>query len=144
MLPPGTPERKGGVERTIGYLETSFLPLRGFVDLADLRGQHDRWAEEVAYGRRPRRLAGTVEGALAVERGFLRALPGSLPDVSRRTEARVSTDGFVRVGNVERSVPPQLAGRRVGVRVSPEEVVACSSPSSPPATSGVRGCPGHP
>jgi hypothetical protein len=36
------------VERTIGYLETSFLPLRGFADLADLQGQHDRWAEEVA------------------------------------------------------------------------------------------------
>jgi hypothetical protein len=30
------PQSKGQVERTIGYLETSFLPLRAFCSLEDL------------------------------------------------------------------------------------------------------------
>ena len=32
-------------------------------------------------------------------------------------------DGFVRVGGVDYSVPPGLAGRRVAVRTSPREIV---------------------
>ena len=45
---PGAPQVKGGAERTIGYLETSFLPLRTFGSLADLQDQHDAWTAEVA------------------------------------------------------------------------------------------------
>jgi transposase len=41
VLEPGRPESKGQVERTNGYLETSFLPLRRFQDLADLQAQSD-------------------------------------------------------------------------------------------------------
>ncbi len=36
---------------------------------------------------------------------------------------RASRDGFVRVAGVDYSVPPHLAGRRLGVRLSPTEVV---------------------
>ena len=31
------------VERAIGYLETSFVPLRSAADLADLQAQADAW-----------------------------------------------------------------------------------------------------
>src|SRR5690606_26442400 len=51
VLPAYTPQSKGSVERTNGYLETSFLPLRSFEDLTDLQHQHDAWAEEVAWRR---------------------------------------------------------------------------------------------
>ncbi len=73
--------------------------------------------------RHHRRVGAKVADALAVERVHLRTLPPVLPDVDRRTEVRVTKDGFVRVGDVDYSVPPGLSGRRLGVRVSLQEVV---------------------
>lgn len=55
VLRPRRPTSKGQVERTIGYLETSFLPLRSFADLADLQTQHDACAATVAHRRSLRR-----------------------------------------------------------------------------------------
>jgi transposase len=123
VLDPGKPESKGQGERTNGYLETSFLPLRSFTDLEDLQSQQDAWATDVAFRRHHRRVGGRVGDALAAERRYLHALPDPLPDVDRRTEVRVQKDGFVRVGDVDYSVPPGLARRRVQVRISPWEVV---------------------
>jgi transposase len=123
VLEPGRPQSKGQVERTNGYLETSFLPLRSFGDLGDLQSQSDAWAEQVAWCRHHRRVGGRVVDALAAERRFLRALPDPLPDVDVRTEVRVQRDGFVRVRDVDYSVPPGLAGRRVQIRLSPVAVV---------------------
>ncbi|MGH2572737.1 MAG: IS21 family transposase [Actinomycetota bacterium] len=123
VLEPARPESKGQVERTVEYLEGSFLPLRRFESLADLQSQSDAWTAEVAHRRHHRRVGAKVADALAVERGHLRPLPVVLPDVDRRTEVRVTKDGFVRVADVDYSVPPGLAGRRLQVRVSPTEVV---------------------
>jgi hypothetical protein len=114
------------VERAIGYLETSFLPLRSAGDLVDLQAQADAWTTEVADQRQVRRLGARVADALAVKRAALRRLPERWPDVDRRLEVRASRDGFVRVAGVDYSVPPRLAGRRLGVRLSLTEVtVAC-------------------
>jgi len=126
ILGPRKPESKGQVERTIGYLERSFLPLRRFDDLEDLQAQHDAWARQVAFARHHRRVGAKVADAWAVERGFLAALPDPLPDTDRRVEMRVTKDGFCRIGDVDYSVPPGLAGRRVQARVSTREVVIYS------------------
>jgi len=120
------PESKGQVERTIGYLETSFLPLRSFASIEDLQIQHDRWAHEVAFGRRHRRVGAIVADAWRVERGFLAPLPDPLPDVDRHSEVRVTKDGFCRIGDVDYSVPPGFSGRRLHTRTSPTEVVIFS------------------
>ncbi len=123
VLEPGKPESKGQVERTNGYLDRSFLPLREPHDLDDLQSQTDGWTTDVAYRRHHRRVGARVGEAWTAERRFLHALPDPLPDVDRRTEVRVQKDGFVRVGGVDYSVPPGLARRRVQVRVSPQEVI---------------------
>ncbi len=123
VLEPARPESKGQVERTVEYLEGSFLPLRHFESLADLQEQSDRWTAEVAHRRYHRRVGARVGDALAVERGHLRALPAVLPYVDRRTEVRATKDGFVRVADVDYSVPPGLSGRRLQVRLSLTEVV---------------------
>jgi transposase len=123
VLRPATPSSKGQVERTIRFLETSFVPLRTFASLTDLQDQHDLWAHEVAYARHHRRVGAIVGDAWKVERGWLRALPDPLPDVTRHTETRVAKDSFVRVGNVDYSVPPGLAGRRVQLQISLTRVV---------------------
>lgn len=122
VLRPRFPEGKGQDERTVAYLETSFLPLRRFNCLADLQHQHDAWATAVAFERHHRRVGAKVKDALRAERSYLRALPDPLPDVDRRSEARVMKDGFIRFGDVDYSVPPGLSGRRVQVTASLAEV----------------------
>jgi hypothetical protein len=107
----------------IGYLQTSFLPLRRFSSIEDLQRQHDTWARTVAFERRPRRLAGTVAEAWRVERGFLAALPTPRPSTDQHLEVRVTKDGFVRFGDVDYSVPPGLASRRVQLTASLRDVV---------------------
>jgi transposase len=124
VLRPRFPEGKGQDERMIGYLQTSFVPLRRFASLEDLQHQHDVWARTVAFERRPRRLAGTVAEAWRVERGFLAALPNPRPSTDQHLEVRVSKDGFVRFANVDYSVPPGHAGRRVQLHASLSDVVA--------------------
>jgi transposase len=121
VLRPRRPTSKGHAERTIGYLETSFGPLRTFDSLADLQTQHDAWAAEVAFGRRLRRTGTTVAGGWAVERGHLGALPDPLPDTDLHLEAR-ATKGWVRVLTADYSVPPAYADRHIGIRVSPTAV----------------------
>jgi transposase len=122
-LRPGDPQAKGQVERTNGYLDGSFLSLRSFTDIEDLQAQHDEWAGTVAFRRHHRRVGAVVADAWRVERGFLRALPDPTPDITRHTEVRIARDGFCRIGDVDYSVPPGLAGRRVQVRTSPTVVV---------------------
>jgi transposase len=122
-LRPGDPQAKGQVERTNGYLDRSFLPLRSFSDVGDLQAQHDDWAANIAYRRHHRRVGAVVADAWRVERGFLRALPDPAPDTTLHLEARITRDGFCRVGGVDYSVPPGLSGRRVQVRSSPTQIV---------------------
>lgn len=124
VLRPAFPQGKGFVERGIGYLHTSLVPdLSGPSDLADLQRRADAWAVRVADARRPRRLASCVADALAVERAALRPLPAVWPNVDRHLEVRATADGFVRVGDVDYSVPPRLAGRRLTVTLSLTEVI---------------------
>jgi transposase len=105
-LRPGDPQAKGQVERTNGYLDRSFLPLRSFKDIDDLQAQHDEWAQSVAYRRHHRRVGAIVADAWRVERGFLRALPEPAPDTTRHVEVRITRDGFCRLGDADYSVPP--------------------------------------
>jgi transposase len=121
-LRPGDPQAKGQVERTNGYLERSFLSLRSFADLGDLQAQHDDWAATVAFRRHHRRVGAIVHDAWRAERAFLHALPDPAPETAAKAEARISRDGFCRIGDVDYSVPPGLAGRRVQLTTTPTEV----------------------
>jgi hypothetical protein len=123
VLDPGKPESKGQVERMIGYFETSFLPLRSFGSLDDLQGQFDDWTIAKAFTRHHRRVGAREGDALNVERGFLQALPDPLPATDTHLEVRVSKDCFIRMGDVDYSVPPHVVGRKVGVRASSCELV---------------------
>jgi len=129
VLRPARPTSKGNVERTIGYAETSFLPLRDFTSLDDLQGQHDAWAAEFAFRRHIRRLGGTVAERFDAERTFLGPLPDPLPDTDIHLEARAGVDAFVRVLGADYSVPPAFVGRRVTIRVTPASVRLASEGS---------------
>lgn len=132
VLRPRRPTSKGHAERTIGYLETSFGPLRTFGSLDDLQGQHDTWSSEVAFARRLRRTGTTVAGGWAVEKGHLAALPDPVPDTDLHLEAR-AVKGWVRVLSADYSVPPAYAERHIGIRVTPS-AVHLASEGAPIAT----------
>lgn len=125
VLRPRHPESKGQVDRSIGYLETSFVPLRTAGDLRDLQTQADQWSATVADQRRLRWLDARVADALLVERASLRRLPERWPTLTGIL--RSASVGMGRaVAGVDYSVRPRLAGRHFGVRLSPTEVlVAC-------------------
>ncbi len=123
VLPPRKPTSKGVVERANGYLETSFLPLRSFEDLADLQAQHDAWAQTVAWQRVHRRVGTTPRVAHQTELAALAALPEVWPDTDAKLFPKVSRDCFVRVDGRDYSVPPAFARRSVTVSLSPCEVV---------------------
>ena len=112
----GRSNARSGISRRRSCLCVSFT------GLADLQAQHDDWAATKAYWRHRRRVGARVGDAWRVERGFLAPIPDPLPDTDRRTEVRVTKDGFCRIGDVDYSVPPGLSGRRVQARVSPTEV----------------------
>jgi transposase len=121
-LRPYFPQGKGFIERMNQFLQTSFLPLRSFTGIEDLQAQADQWAATVADRRWVRRIGAVVTDALAVERAALRPLPSRWPDTDQHLEVRASSDCFVRVGDVDYSVPPRFAGRRLAVRASADRV----------------------
>lgn len=111
----------------------------GEAPLDDLQTQFDSWTNEIAFARHHRRVGARVADALNIERSFLHALPDPAPHTDRHLEVRVSKDCFIRVADVDYSVPPQLVGRRVAVRMSSRELAVHldgkRSPVTPAATS---------
>ncbi len=132
ILEKERPESKGQVERTVGYLETSFVPLRSFESIEDLQDQHDTWARDKAHPRHHRRVGARVTDANNVERGFLHQLPDPLPDTDFRFETKATKDLFIRVFNCRLPIPPdfQADGCRSGRR-SPMSSSTSRDPRSP-------------
>jgi transposase len=119
---PADPEAKGIVERSHGYLETSFEPGRQFAGPLDFQDQLDRWYALRANVRFHRGLRARPIDRLAEEE--LRPLPEPLPDLDRRWVVRVPPQPYVRFDTADYSLDPTFVGRRVELRVSPTEVSA--------------------
>jgi transposase len=120
----GDPEAKGLIERANGYFETSFLPGRNFESVTDFNVQFTGWLR-----RANQRIHATTKRrpseAIFEDRGSMLAFPPVLPDPSLRFSVRLPRDHYVRVDTCDYSVNPRFVGRRVDVRVTLDEVVAC-------------------
>jgi transposase len=116
ILRPRDPESKGLVERANGFLETSFLPGRRFVSVADFDAQLVEWIGRA--NARPRR---ALDGAAPGDRvGADRAAMGALPPIEAATigwrhSVRLPRDHYVRLDSCDYSVHPQAVGHRVEV-----------------------------
>ena len=116
ILRPRDPESKGLVERANGYLETSFLPGRRFVSVADFDTQLCDWVARA--NTQPRRALG---GAAASDRiGADRAAMAALPPIDEATigwrhSVRLPRDHYVRLDSCDYSVHPSAVGHRVEV-----------------------------
>lgn len=122
LCAPRDPEAKGIVERSHGFLETSFEPARLFAGPLHFQLQLDRWSEERANVRFHRGIRARPIDRLAEER--LRPLPQVLPDLDRRIVLRVPPQPYARVDTVDYSLDPRFVGRRVELRVSQSELSA--------------------
>jgi transposase len=123
ILKARDPEAKGALERSHRFLRTSFESGRSFANELDYQAQLDAWCER-ANARTHRTLRCRPAERLAEERKRMRPLPAALPDTDRRFVIRVAQQPYMRVDTNDYSLDPQLAGRRVEVRVSQRDVLA--------------------
>jgi transposase len=128
VLAPGHPERKGVVERAIGYLETSFLPGRDFSGVDDFNTQLGDWLETRANVRVHSGLRCRPSERIDTDLAAMMPLPPVGPEVDWRRQLRLPADHWVRVDTNDYSVHPRAIGRRVEIRRTLDEViVTCGS-----------------
>lgn len=129
LAPPRDPETKGMVERTNGYLETSFLPGRNFTSPRDFNTQLEAWLPR-ANQRLVRSLApatGSGAGGRPVEvlerdLAGMTVLPPVAPVIGTRSRIRLGREYYVRVDTCDYSVDPRVIGRFVDISVTLERV----------------------
>jgi transposase len=121
LAPPRDPEYKGMVERANQYLETSFLPGRGFASPADFNGQLGDWLER-ANARTVRSIQGRPVDLLQTDYLSMLPLPPLDPPTGLNHRVRLGRDYYVRIDTVDYSVDPQAIGRFVDVTASPDTV----------------------
>jgi transposase len=111
---PADPEAKGLVERANGYLETSFLPGRGFSSPQDFNQQLGEWLVR-ANGRVHRTIDARPVDRWEADRAAMLSLPPVPPTVGWRRSLRLPRDHYVRLDANDYSVDPAVVGRRVEV-----------------------------
>lgn len=121
--PVRDPKKKGIVESGVKYVKRNFLPLREFLDLADLNRQALAWVMETAGNR----VHGTTgERPLThfaeVEKTFLRELPEAAPELVVWGKARVHGDCHVQFEKCRYSVPFRLVRKELWVRTGEDTV----------------------
>ncbi len=122
LAPPRDPEYKGMVERTNGYLETSFLPGRKFYSPQDFNEQLAGWLQQTANNRTVRSIRGRPVDLFETDYQAMLPLPAVDPPVGLSHRVRLGRDYYVRVDAVDYSVDPRMIGRFVDVTASPHEV----------------------
>lgn len=113
---------KGRVERAIRYLRTTFLPLRGRLDLETLNAEVDRWVVEIA-GARPWQedRARTVLSAFKQEAPHLRAVASPFPAHELVTVVAGKVP-YVRFDANRYSIPPERVRRTLSLAVEPHRL----------------------
>jgi transposase len=125
LAPPRDPEYKGMVERTNGYLETSFLPGRRFASPTDFNTQLGDWLA-TANTRTVRSIQGRPVDLLPTDYLSMVQLPPIGPQVGLQQRIRLGRDYYVRVDTVDYSVDPRCIGRFVEVTATAHAVtVSC-------------------
>ncbi len=109
---------KGKDERMVGYIKGNFfVRYRVFESWAHLNQLAEQWLREEA----DQRLQGTVKEIVGErfgrEQPALKALPKLRYDTSYFELRRVAFDGYVDVRGNRYSVPAELVGQRVAVRI---------------------------
>lgn len=115
--PPYWPRVKGKVERGVGYVKTSFLTGRTFVDVTDLNNQLDSWLDTVANLRVHGTTGEPPAERYTREQAQLRAAAVIPAYDTRPIELRqVASDCHIRYQGTAYSLPPMAVGKTVMIR----------------------------
>jgi transposase len=119
---PGTPQHKGKVENSVGYVKENALKARVFDSLAAQNQYLAYWESNVA----DRRIHGTtkrqVAQLFAEEQKHLLPLPASIFPVFQEAPRSVHRDSYVEVAKAYYAVPPEYIGEKLWVRWDTREV----------------------
>ena len=111
---PYRPRTKGKVERTVGYVRTSFLNGRTFAGLDDLNGQGRQWLGSVANVR----VHGTTQARPCdrlLEETLIPIAGLNAYQVAHSDVRTVGAEALVRFEKSDYSVPARFVGTRVSV-----------------------------
>jgi transposase len=107
---PYRAKTKGKVERTIGFLRTSFFPGRTLVDVDDAQRQLDEWLAE-ANQRVHRTHGEVVDVRFTREAPLLSPLRTAMAIISRTDQRIVDAEGLVSYGRNHYEIPSGYRGR---------------------------------
>ena len=115
---------KGKDERMVGYVKGNFfVRYRCFESWAHLNQMAEKWLAEEA----DQRVQGTVKEVVAErfkrERPALKGMPPVRYDTSYFELRRVAWDGYIEVRGNRYSVPAELVGQRVAVRIGLDDTL---------------------
>jgi transposase len=111
---PADPEAKGLVERLHDYLETSFLPGRGFTSPGDFNAQLQQFLAR-ANTRHHRVLGCRPADRIDADRAAMLTLPPVPPATGWRSSTRLPRDHYIRLDSNDYSVHPSVIGRRIEI-----------------------------
>jgi transposase len=116
---PARAQTKGKDERMVGYIKHHFfVRYRDFESWAHLNQLAEQWLREEADLRRHGTVHEIVAARFAREASALRPLPARRYDTAYHEMRQVSWDAYIDVRGRRYSVPAQLAGRPVGIRLT--------------------------
>jgi hypothetical protein len=120
---PGTPEHKGKVESGVKYVKNNFIPLREFKNFTDANEQLMRWEENTARVR----THGTTrkqpkELFEKYEKDALKPLPRDRFEITLWKDLKVARDIHIQCNYAYYSVPCELRGEQVQVRITSSQV----------------------
>jgi hypothetical protein len=123
ILPPGSKERHGKVERPFHYIENNFLAGREFDDMSDLYNRADQWRWKKANVRIHGTLKQRPVDRLAREMPYLKRLVIMNADTNyKEVERKINIDFCVVINNKRYSVNPDLIGEKAKVRLYPDHL----------------------
>lgn len=116
---PRRAQTKGKVERMVRYVKDNALAgSPAFDSFAELNAYLAHWCDHVANTRMHGELKHSVAERWQAEQPHLLALPGQRFDTAYHGSRQVSPDAYIRWAGRRYSVPGQLAGETVAVRVT--------------------------
>ena len=120
---PGTPEHKGKVESGVKYVKNNFFPLREFKNFTDANEQLMQWEEQTARVR----IHGTTrrqpkELFEKYEKNALKPLPRDRFEITLWKDLKVARDIHVQCDYAYYSVPCELRGEQVQVRMTSTQI----------------------
>jgi len=119
---PRTPEHKGKVENSVGYVKHNALAGQVFVSLGAQNQHLAHWESTVADVRIHGTTKRQVAQLFAEEKPALLPLPAALFPVFQEAPRTVHRDSYVEVARAYYAVPPEYIGQQVWARWDLREV----------------------